>query len=34
MVVEANVVEWALGAATVVDKPLPFDELMGTESAV
>lgn len=33
MVVEANVVEWALGAATVVDKPLPFDELMGTESA-
>lgn len=33
MVVEANVVDWALGAAQVVDKPVPFDELMGTESA-
>ncbi len=33
MVVEANVVEWALGAAQVVDKPTAFDELMGTESA-
>jgi hypothetical protein len=33
MVVEANVVEWALGAAQVADKPTAFDELMGTESA-
>ncbi len=33
MVVEANVVEWALGAAQVVEKPTAFDELMGTESA-
>jgi trigger factor len=33
MVVESNVVEWALGAAQVVDKPVAFDELMGTESA-
>ena len=33
MVVESNVVEWALGAAQVVDKPTAFDELMGTESA-
>ena len=32
MVVESNVVEWALGAAQVVEKPTAFDELMGTES--
>ncbi len=33
MVVESNVVDWALGAANVVDTPVAFDELMGTESA-
>ena len=27
---EANVVKWVLGKATVVDKPVPFDELMGS----
>jgi trigger factor len=32
MVVESNVVEWALGTAQVVDTPLAFDSLMGTES--
>jgi len=33
MVVEGNVVDWALSAASVVDKPMPFDELMGTDTA-
>lgn len=27
---EANVVKWVLGKATVVDKPVAFDELMGS----
>jgi len=27
---EANVVKWALSKAKVVDKPVPFDELMGS----
>ena len=30
MVVENNVVDWVLGAARVEDKPMAFDELMGT----
>jgi trigger factor len=30
LAVEANVVQWALGRADVVDKPTPFAELMGT----
>ena len=30
LAVEANVVQWALGRASVVDKPTAFDELMGT----
>jgi trigger factor len=29
VVLEDNVVEWALGQTTVVDKPVAFDELMG-----
>lgn len=29
MVLEENVVDWALGAARVEDKPITFDELMG-----
>ena len=29
MVLEDNVVEWALKTAQVEDKPVPFDELMG-----
>jgi trigger factor len=29
---EANVVKWALGKAKVVDKPLAFDELMGSNA--
>jgi len=33
LAVEANVVEWALARARVVDKPTPFSELMGTASA-
>ena len=33
LAVEANVVEWALGRARVVDKPTPFAELMGTTQA-
>jgi hypothetical protein len=28
MVVEQNVVDWALSKATVTDKPVSFDELM------
>lgn len=31
LALEANVVQWALGRAKVVDKPMPFDELMGSE---
>jgi trigger factor len=31
IVVESNVVEWVLGAARVVDKPMAFDELMGAD---
>ena len=30
LAVEANVVQWALGRARVVDKPTPFTDLMGT----
>ena len=30
LVVEQNVVDWALANASVVDKPIAFDELMGT----
>jgi trigger factor len=33
VVVESNVVEWVLGAAQVSDKPMAFDELMGTDPA-
>jgi len=29
---EANVVKWMLGKATVVDKPVAFDELMGSNA--
>jgi trigger factor len=29
---EANVVKWVLGKATVVDKPVAFDELMGSNT--
>jgi trigger factor len=29
---EANVVKWALSKAKVVDKPVPFDELMGSNA--
>jgi trigger factor len=29
---EANVVKWVLGKATVVDKPVAFDELMGSNA--
>jgi trigger factor len=29
---EANVVKWLLGKATVVDKPVAFDELMGSNA--
>jgi trigger factor len=32
LAVEANVIEWALARARVVDKPTPFAELMGTTS--
>ena len=31
LVMEDNVVEWALGKMKVEDKPTEFDELMGTE---
>jgi trigger factor len=31
--IEQNVVEWVLARARVVDKPVPFDELMGTAKA-
>ena len=30
IVMEDNVVEWALGKTKVEDKPIDFDELMGT----
>ena len=30
LVLENNVVDWVLSRATIVDKPVPFDELMGT----
>ena len=33
LAVEANVVEWALARARVVDKSTPFAELMGTTSS-
>ena len=33
VVVESNVVEWTLGAVSVVDKPMAFDELMRTDGA-
>jgi trigger factor len=33
VVVESNVVDWALGAAKVVDKPMAFDALMNPEGA-
>jgi hypothetical protein len=29
---EANVVKWVLSKAQVVDKPVPFDDLMGSSS--
>jgi trigger factor len=29
---EANVVKWVLGKATVADKPVAFDELMGSNA--
>jgi trigger factor len=29
LALEGNVVKWVLAKAQVVDKPLPFDELMG-----
>lgn len=32
MALEANVVKWVLGKATVVDKPVAFDELMGSNA--
>lgn len=31
LVIEENVVSWALGAAKVEDKPIAFDELMGNQ---
>ena len=31
MVLEDNVVEWALATAKVEDKPIDFDELMGNK---
>jgi trigger factor len=30
LVLENNVVDWVLSRATIADKPVPFDELMGT----
>ena len=30
LVLENNVVDWVLSRATIVDKPVDFDELMGT----
>jgi len=32
MALEANVVKWVLGSATVVDKPVAFDDLMGSNA--
>jgi len=32
MALEANVVKWVLGRATVVDKPVAFDDLMGSNA--
>jgi trigger factor len=32
LVVEDNVVEWALGKMKVSDQPVAFDELMGTKA--
>ena len=32
LALEANVVKWVLGKATVVDKPVAFDELMGSNA--
>jgi len=29
---EANVVKWVLSKTKVVDKPIPFDDLMGSNS--
>ena len=31
LVMEDNVVEWALGNMKVVESPMPFDDLMGTK---
>jgi trigger factor len=31
LVMEDNVVEWAVGNMKVEDKPVDFDELMGTK---
>ena len=33
LVMEDNVVEWAMGKMRVVDQPTPFEELMGTKKA-
>ena len=32
LALETNVVKWVLGRATVVDKPVAFDELMGSNT--
>ena len=33
VVIEDNVVEWALSSAKVLDKPIAFDDLMGQQRA-